>query len=36
LEIPRKGMLTVGDIAQSKVIPGFSLDLKEVFEESMF
>jgi Uma2 family endonuclease len=29
-------MLTVGDIAQSKVVPGFSLDLKEVFEESTF
>jgi Uma2 family endonuclease len=29
-------MLTVGDIAQSKVVPDFSLDLKEVFEESMF
>jgi hypothetical protein len=28
-------MLTVGDIAQSKVVPGFSLDLKEVFEASM-
>jgi hypothetical protein len=29
-------MLTVGDIAQSKVVPDFPLDLKEVFEESMF